>query len=91
MLYVLINHSIVSSGAGGGGEVLELSLPMLRPNLRPCAEYNPKNTIPTVKLGGGNLIFWECFSAKGTEQLHRIEGRMNGAMYREILGDNLLS
>ena len=28
-----------------------------------------------------------CFSAKGTGRLHRIEGRMNGAMYREILGD----
>ena len=31
-----------------------------------------------------------CFSAKGTGQLQRIEGRMNGAMYRDILGDNLL-
>ena len=30
------------------------------------AEYNPKNTIPTVKHGGGNLILWGCFSAKGT-------------------------
>ena len=30
------------------------------------------------------------FSAKGTGRLHRIEGRMNGAMYRKILGDNLL-
>ena len=54
------------------------------------AEYNPKNTIPTVKHGSGNLILWGCFSAKGTGRLHRIEGRMNGAMYREILGDNLL-
>ena len=46
------------------------------------AEYNHKNTIPTVKHGG--------FSAKVTGRLHRIEGRMNGAMYWEILGDNLL-
>ena len=53
------------------------------------AEYNPKNTIPTVKHGGGNLILWGCFSPKGTERLHRIGGRMIGAMYREILGDNL--
>ena len=37
-----------------------------------------------------NLILWGCFSAKGTGRLHRIEGRMNGAMYREVLGDNLL-
>ena len=48
------------------------------------AEYNPKNTIPTVKHGGVNLMLWGCFSAKGTGRLHRIEGRMNGA----ILGKN---
>ena len=54
------------------------------------AEYNHKNTIPTVKNGGGNLMLWGCFSAKGTGRLHRIEGRMNAAMYREILGNNLL-
>ena len=30
------------------------------------AEYNLKNTIPTVKHGGGNLMLWGCFSAKGT-------------------------
>ncbi|CDQ57887.1 unnamed protein product [Oncorhynchus mykiss] len=41
-------------------------------------EYNPKNTIPTVKHGGGNIILWGCFSAKGTGRLHRIEGRMDG-------------
>ena len=54
------------------------------------AEYNPKNTIPTVRHRGGNLMLWGCFSAKGTGRLHRIEGRMNGAMYPEIWGDNLL-
>ncbi|KAM9403272.1 optineurin-like isoform 2-T2 [Salvelinus alpinus] len=50
----------------------------------------PKNTIPTVKHGGGNIILWGCFSAKGTGRLHRIEGRMDGAMYCEILANNLL-
>uniref|UniRef100_A0AAZ3STH8 Transposase n=1 Tax=Oncorhynchus tshawytscha TaxID=74940 RepID=A0AAZ3STH8_ONCTS len=54
-------------------------------------EYNPKNTTLTVKHGGGNIILWGCFSAKGTGRLHRIEGRMDWAMYREILANNLLS
>ncbi len=44
------------------------------------AAYDPKNTVPTVKHGGGNIMLWGCFSAKGTEQLHRIKGTMNGAM-----------
>ena len=54
------------------------------------AEYNPKNTIPTVKHGGGNLMLWGCLSTKETGRLHRIEEMMNWAMYREILGDKLL-
>ncbi len=43
-----------------------------------------------MKHGGGNIMLWGCFSAKGSGRLHRIEGRMDGAMYREILGNNLL-
>ena len=38
----------------------------------------------------GNLMLWGCFSAKGTGRLQCIEGRINGAMYQDILGDNLL-
>ncbi len=38
-----------------------------------------KNTIPTVKHGGGNIMLWGCFSAKGTGQLHHIKGTMDGA------------
>uniref|UniRef100_A0A8K9X9E9 Transposase Tc1-like domain-containing protein n=1 Tax=Oncorhynchus mykiss TaxID=8022 RepID=A0A8K9X9E9_ONCMY len=53
-------------------------------------ESNPKNTILNVNHGGGNIILWGCFSAKGTGRLHHIEGRMDGAMYREILANNLL-
>uniref|UniRef100_A0A8C4T226 Transposase Tc1-like domain-containing protein n=1 Tax=Erpetoichthys calabaricus TaxID=27687 RepID=A0A8C4T226_ERPCA len=53
-------------------------------------ELHPKNTIPTVKHGGGNIMLSGCFSAKGTGRLHCIKERMNGAMYCEILSNNLL-
>ncbi|CAJ0950757.1 unnamed protein product [Ranitomeya imitator] len=57
---------------------------------RQNAELHPKNTIPTVKHVGGNIMLWGCFSAKGPGQLIRIHERMNGAMYLEILSANLL-
>ncbi|KAK3512329.1 hypothetical protein QTP70_005794 [Hemibagrus guttatus] len=56
---------------------------------RKNAELHPKNTIPTVKHGGGNIMLWGCFSAKGPGRLIRVKERMNGAMYREILSKNL--
>ncbi len=45
------------------------------------AAYDPKNTVPTVTHVGGNIMLWGCFSTKGTGQLHRIKGTMDGAMY----------
>ncbi|KAI5621599.1 hypothetical protein C0J50_18656, partial [Silurus asotus] len=53
-------------------------------------EYHPKNTIPTVKHGGGSILLWGCFSAHGTGRLHCIKERMTGAMYCEMLGNNLI-
>ncbi len=42
-----------------------------------------------MKHGGGNML-WGCFSAKGPGRLICVKERMNGAMYREILSENLL-
>ncbi len=52
--------------------------------------HHPKNTTPTVKFGGGNIMVCGCFSAYSTGKLHIIEGRMNRKMYRDILDKNLL-
>ncbi len=57
----------------------------------PCLEEEecclwPQEHHPTVKHGGGNIMLWGCFSAKGKGQLHRIKGTMDGAMYRQGQG-----
>uniref|UniRef100_A0AAZ3NYF6 Transposase Tc1-like domain-containing protein n=1 Tax=Oncorhynchus tshawytscha TaxID=74940 RepID=A0AAZ3NYF6_ONCTS len=52
--------------------------------------WRKPGTIPTVKHGVGCIMLWGCFSAAGTGRLFRIEGKMTGAKYREILDENLL-
>uniref|UniRef100_A0AAZ3RTG3 Transposase Tc1-like domain-containing protein n=1 Tax=Oncorhynchus tshawytscha TaxID=74940 RepID=A0AAZ3RTG3_ONCTS len=50
--------------------------------------WRKPGTIPTVKYGGGSIVLCGCFSAAGTRRLVRIERKMNGAKYKEILGEN---
>lgn len=51
--------------------------------------YNPKNTVPTVKHGGGSIMLWGCFSSQGTGNLVRVQGIMKKENYIQILDENL--
>ncbi len=45
---------------------------------------------PTVKFGGGNIMVWGCFSAKGIGNLCKIDGGLNAELYRQILAEDLM-
>uniref|UniRef100_A0AAY5LBA6 Tc1-like transposase DDE domain-containing protein n=1 Tax=Esox lucius TaxID=8010 RepID=A0AAY5LBA6_ESOLU len=52
--------------------------------------HHLSKTIPAVKHGGRSSMLWGCFSAPETGRLFKMEARMNGAKYREVLELNLI-
>lgn len=53
--------------------------------------YQEKNTVPTVKHGGGSVMFWGCFAASGTGCLESVQGTMKSEDYQGILERNVLA
>lgn len=57
---------------------------------KPNTSHASRHTNPTVKYGGGRIVLQRCFSSAGIRNLVRIEERMEGAIHRKILHENLL-
>jgi len=47
-------------------------------------------TVPTVQKGGGSVMVWGCMSASGLGPLVQVQGTMDSAQYRTIMGQYLL-
>jgi hypothetical protein len=52
---------------------------------QPGERFSEECILPTVKHGGGSIQVWGCFNYSGKGPLKRIEGIMDGEMYRRIL------
>ena len=57
---------------------------------RPGEQLKSYHVQPTVKFGGGSIMVWGCFTEHGVGNLCCIEGKLNGAGYRNILENNLI-
>ncbi|GBL88510.1 Transposable element Tc1 transposase [Araneus ventricosus] len=46
--------------------------------------FDPKNYVPTMKHGGGNVMVWACVSRLGMGPLRRIQGIIDKCQYEDI-------
>ena len=51
--------------------------------------FKEKNSVPTVKHGGGSQMFWGCFAASGTGCLDFVYGIMKSEDYQIMLERNV--
>ena len=54
---------------------------------RPGSALTQQHVNGTVKFGGGSLMIWGCMTAHGVGYMCKVDGRMDGEMYRNILED----
>lgn len=57
----------------------------------PSQRLKSKNITHTVKHGGGSLMVWGCFSSAGVGRLVKVDSKMTGVHYVNILKENLNS
>lgn len=57
---------------------------------RPQASISERRVEATVKFGGGSLMMCGCMTAQGVGWATKIDGGLNGALYVDILDDQLL-
>ena len=53
-------------------------------------KYHKDCIAPTMKFGGGKVMFWGCFSWSGMGPLVRIDGNMDAKDYIELLEEHYL-
>jgi transposase len=58
---------------------------------RPGERLNDRLVEGTLKFGGGSLMMWGCMTWQGVGYAAKIDGRMDGDLYLQILKDDLLN
>jgi len=57
---------------------------------RPGEEFDERYVRKEVKHGGGSIMVWGCITTLGMSCIVHIEGNMDGALYTQILNDDVL-